>query len=224
MMKKSTRRCNVKRKCSLGSKDARSKALQKQCLTTITTELEALKANNEGKIPYGGIARIVAEYKENFPWINEDMIKNHLRKLSKCNDLNEVITTTMEAVGLVCNYSNTTTLTASRQSNESTTMIDDTTPVLDDTTIPFDDILDETTQKRPGRPKGTTKEQSQDLQQKIKLAPEEAADKYSESRKRARSRNTRLKKESLPPSSTNAKKSTLFLITLLLTLNAFIPG
>jgi len=87
MMKKSTRRCNVKRKCSLGSKDARSKALQKQCLTSITTELEALKVNN------GGIAEIVAEYKKNFPWINKDMIKNHLRKLSKCDDYNEVFTT-----------------------------------------------------------------------------------------------------------------------------------
>jgi hypothetical protein len=101
-------------------------------------------------------------------------------------------------VGLVCNSNTTTsTLTASKQSNDSTTMIDDTTPVLDDTTAPFDDFLHETTQKWRGRPKGTTKEQSQDLQQKIKIASEEAADKYSESRKQARLRNTRTKKGEL---------------------------
>ena len=69
------------------AKTARCKALRDQCLTTVATDLELLKANNEGRVPYGAIARLVGEYKESFPWLNKDMVKNHLRKLNKLDSL-----------------------------------------------------------------------------------------------------------------------------------------
>ena len=39
-------------------------ALWLQCLRTIATELELQKANNNGKVPYGALSWMVAEYKE----------------------------------------------------------------------------------------------------------------------------------------------------------------
>jgi hypothetical protein len=51
---------------------------------TITTELGLQKANNKGKIPYGALSQMVADYKESFPWLNKDMIQNHIRKLNSC--------------------------------------------------------------------------------------------------------------------------------------------
>ncbi len=44
-------------------KTSDSMFLRHQCLTTITTDLELLRANNPGKIPLGDISRIVGEYK-----------------------------------------------------------------------------------------------------------------------------------------------------------------
>jgi hypothetical protein len=64
-------------------KAPRCAALRLQCLTAIATELELLRANNEGKIPDGSLSQIVIEYKESFPWINKDMVQNHIRKLNK---------------------------------------------------------------------------------------------------------------------------------------------
>jgi hypothetical protein len=54
-----------------------------QCLTTIATELKLLRANHNGKIPYGSLSWMVVEYKESFPWINKDMVQNHIQKLNK---------------------------------------------------------------------------------------------------------------------------------------------
>ena len=116
------------------------------------------------------------------------MIKNHLRKLNKGEDFNEV-TTSLEVDNLL-STTTTPTITDSQSAKSSSTasasLNNDITP-----------SLDHTSQKQPGRPKGTTKKQSQDLEHQIKLASEEAADRYSESRKRARSRNRRARKGEL---------------------------
>jgi hypothetical protein len=61
--------------------NARCKELWQQCLTAIATELELLRANNNSKIPYGAVARLVNEYKDSFPRLNKDMVKNHIRWL-----------------------------------------------------------------------------------------------------------------------------------------------
>jgi hypothetical protein len=54
------------------------KALQLQSLTSITTDLELLRANNEGKIPYGTTSRLVLEYNDSFPWLNIDIVSKLL--------------------------------------------------------------------------------------------------------------------------------------------------
>lgn len=123
--------------------------------------------NNEGKIPSGLMSRIAAENKDDFPWINKEMIKNHIQKLNKSNNVSKP-TLGMEINNTILLSNNTMgtifTITDNLQSNNSSN-----TPVLDDTT-----------QKQPGRPKGTTKQQLQDIQDKVKLAFKKAADSYSE--------------------------------------------
>jgi hypothetical protein len=41
-------------------------------LTSIATDLDLLRANNNGKIPHGAITRLVGEYKDSFPWLNKE--------------------------------------------------------------------------------------------------------------------------------------------------------
>jgi hypothetical protein len=112
------------KKAGISSNNARCKALRDQCLTTITTELELLRANNEGKVPYGAITWIVAEYKDSFPWLNKDLVKNHLRKLNKQDDGNKNTSTSTikekeKEEGSVCNLNSHSTLTLTNSLTES---------------------------------------------------------------------------------------------------------
>jgi hypothetical protein len=51
-------------------------------LTTITTKIEITR-DNEGKVPYGTVAKLVAHYQIFLPWLTRDHVNNHLRKLNK---------------------------------------------------------------------------------------------------------------------------------------------
>jgi hypothetical protein len=44
-------------------------------LDYIVRELEAAKANNDGKLPYGGISNVYKKMKPALPWLTRDMIK-----------------------------------------------------------------------------------------------------------------------------------------------------
>jgi hypothetical protein len=113
------------------------------------------------------MSQIVTEYKDAFPSINKDKTKNHLQKLNKSNDVSKP-TLSMEIDKTILlsnsNMGTISTITDSLQSNTSSN-----TPVLDDKS-----------EKQLGRPKGTTKQQLQDIQDKVKLAFKKAADSYSE--------------------------------------------
>ena len=52
-------------------------------LNHVVMELERDKANNNGKLGYGAISAIVARMKPTAPFLTKDMVKYHLRKLSK---------------------------------------------------------------------------------------------------------------------------------------------
>ena len=52
-------------------------------LNHIARELEAAKANNGGKIPYGAITAMVHKMKPVLPWLTKDMIQHRLRKLNE---------------------------------------------------------------------------------------------------------------------------------------------
>ena len=46
-------------------------------------ELEAKKANNGGKMPYGAISRTVSAKQCIFPWISVNQVKNELKRSAK---------------------------------------------------------------------------------------------------------------------------------------------
>ena len=50
------------------------------CLNNVIRELEAKKANNGGKMPYGAISRTVSCI---FPWISVNQVKNELKQSAK---------------------------------------------------------------------------------------------------------------------------------------------
>ena len=59
------------------------KAAVSAVLCSITTEIESLKADNGGKTPYHALVDAVSANKINFPWLNVNKLKNHLKKLKK---------------------------------------------------------------------------------------------------------------------------------------------
>jgi hypothetical protein len=58
------------------------KAFREQCLSTITADLEKIKTNNLGKIPYRVLTEKVRECQKEIPWVSIDMVKYHIRKLN----------------------------------------------------------------------------------------------------------------------------------------------
>ena len=53
------------------------------CLNNVIRELEAKKANNGGKMPYGAISRTVSAKQCIFPWISVNQVKNELKQSAK---------------------------------------------------------------------------------------------------------------------------------------------
>ena len=52
-------------------------------LNNIVMELETLKANNNGKLPYGAISNIVASKAATQTWLTKPMVQYHLQKLNQ---------------------------------------------------------------------------------------------------------------------------------------------
>ena len=51
------------------------------CLLNISTNMEVLKAKNNGKLPYGPISRSVHDVQELVPWETTQKVKYFLRKI-----------------------------------------------------------------------------------------------------------------------------------------------
>ena len=51
------------------------------CLLNISTNMKVLKANNNGKLPYGAISCAVHDVEELVPWVTTQKVKYFLRKL-----------------------------------------------------------------------------------------------------------------------------------------------
>ena len=73
------RRCQQKRKYKITTKSD----LDMLILNHVVMELEKDRANNNGRLAYGAISKIVARMKPTVPFLTKDMIKYHLWKLSK---------------------------------------------------------------------------------------------------------------------------------------------
>jgi hypothetical protein len=173
-------------------------SVQRGCLTTITTDLEKIKADNGGKIPYGMLAKTVQEYQVHFPWVTKNMVQSNLQRLNKLNDTNKMVTTeisqnTMTRSGTISILTLSSALAEEITGEESVkSNIDETSTVNSTASFAqsasaedsFDDSSSQQpTERVPGRPKGTTVENAMALKRQIELASEEAATKYSEARK-----------------------------------------
>ena len=55
----------------------------KASLNHIALEIEALKARNGRRVPYGSVLQIVEEKKTDFLWLTVDKVNYHLRKFNK---------------------------------------------------------------------------------------------------------------------------------------------
>ncbi len=190
--------------------NARCKELRQQCLTAIATELELLRANNNSKIPYGAVARLVNEYKDSFPWLNKDMVKNHIRRLNKLKETKESTSreelntaNTLITLASTTGAGNTTTTNTTTTSSISCSIYDSNfaesmpshslNPGPSSIEVSNSNNGSDTCGK-PGRPKGTTIKNSLDLKRRIELASQDAAERFSEERKRAKVKNTRAKR------------------------------
>jgi len=135
-------------------------------LTFITTELELLKANNHRKTPYRAIINVVEENKTAFPWLNVNKVKNHLRKLNKqvpnLPKPNYLQLLSATSTGL-SSLTNVTATTDNATIRTSTTL---TGKDADSTNI-------------GSRPKGTMVTYSIDLQERIVLTKDKAAEAFS---------------------------------------------
>ena len=58
-------------------------ALVEHCLYKIYMDLEVIKANNGGSLPYGTISKIVDDKKDMLIWLNKDRVNNYLKKKKK---------------------------------------------------------------------------------------------------------------------------------------------
>lgn len=188
MMRSKRKIANVSSSTNI-TNTSRCKALRHQCLTTITTDLELLRANNQGKIPYGAISRLVGEYKESFPWLNKDMVKNHIRKLNNLEEEEKTMQTTMGIANCLINLAESLTTGTATISSLSCTLVSandavDSSPSSEEPVVVA----------KPGRPKGTTMKHAVNQKHQIALASEEAAKRYSQERNWAKLKNTRAKK------------------------------
>jgi hypothetical protein len=184
------------------SRSTRYKALWPQCLTSKATDLVLLRANNNGKIPYGAISRHAGEYKDSFPWLNKDMVKNHIRRLNKVEESKESTTTQLSITDTFINLAvsssgaATTTTSSSLSCSSAVSNIDLSSSLLckpGSASIVANNTVTDSVAKR-GRPKGTTIKHAQDLKCQIELASKDATEKFSQERECAKQKNSRTKR------------------------------
>lgn len=166
-------------------------------LNHIVLTLEASRTNNNGKIPYGFLRKIVDENKLLCPWITRDMVKHHLKKHHK---------TGVEASGdappanqAFAASSSTTYYSAGGVGGSPTSLTSPTAP--SSTTAgspgssdpqvltPPDQNDTEKENVGYGRPKGTTSLSSRETRSRIRLATTEASIEYKSIRDSAHAEN-----------------------------------
>ena len=54
-------------------------------LNNVIRELEAIKANNGGKMPYGTTSKVVEARKRLLPWLSINHVKYQMKKPNACN-------------------------------------------------------------------------------------------------------------------------------------------
>lgn len=165
------------------------------CLNHTATEIEALKANNGGRVPYGRLQQLVEENKPCFPWLSVDKVNNHLRKYNKeCTITDTVLhNENVTTMGSIFSFSGLSSLTGDETSGDDSTYQQPDASKSDESTTASDSTGQSTlmVEARAGRPKGSTSANSSDLERRIRLAKQEAAERFSLARRRAKRCNKR---------------------------------
>jgi len=177
------------------------------CVGYIVRELEVLKANNGRKTPYGALKKLVDDHLVMFPWLNVMMVKNYLCKLAvpktMTSNLSDIET---EVAFTMAGMSSLTTTERIQQpthtiivvaSNSSTATEADPTSTKNSITAGAPSAEQIVNNGLGGHPKGTTAAYSVELNQKIVLIKEEAAEQYLQVRTNAKRRNKRAEKGAL---------------------------
>jgi hypothetical protein len=192
-------------------------------LNHICTELEALKANNAGTLPYGAVAQIVKERHKVCPWITTTKVHNHLKKLRQLKD-SHLTTSKLTTAATAIDESNPQTLssfsTLTAESSGDNAVEMNTTSIppslvtlpagpLDDNAVdsippPLVTTTTSTTTATPtmapkvgGRPKGSTLAAARDMDSRVALSKKEIAEQYSVVMDNAKAQNTRAPKGAL---------------------------
>ena len=166
------------------------------CLLNISTNMEVLKANNNGKLPYGAISRAVHDVEELVPWVTTQKVKYFLRKMRSSGGTStsmdkqpeedvheesqesEISMLTMEGVENYSysrknhHHSSITTMIMSASSSlppasTTTASTESSSTISATTTLPYG-----------GRPKGTTAVASSIMAEKVKECISNSAAEY----------------------------------------------
>ena len=80
------------------SKQRERKAAMRRYLNSIAADVEAIKSNNNGKIPYGSISALVAREKPLLPWLTTTHVFNHLRRLNTNKSMLDTVNATHDSL------------------------------------------------------------------------------------------------------------------------------
>ena len=162
--------------------------------TIVERKLDIIRANTyDGILPYGALVKVVKEMQPMYTWLTVDMVRDHLRNLSKRKKKqgSEVL---VEA-----NSPPSASASLSDSPSMRSPMIAECTPSPGDFSAPDHNLrllsgaVDDPQQAQQGRmcttttpssitlgrPKGSTQQHSRDLKQRIRLATTDSAKQYS---------------------------------------------
>jgi len=167
--------------------------------------LLVLKANYGGKTPYSALKKLVDDHLVTFPWLNVMMVKNYLCKLavpktttSNLSDFETEVAFTMAGMSSLSTTERiqqpTCTMIVVASNSSTATEADPTSTKNSTAGAPSaEQIVDN---GLGGHPKATAA-YSVELNQKIALVKEEAAEQYLQVRTNAKRRNKRAEKGTL---------------------------
>jgi hypothetical protein len=76
-------KCAVRQKQVPAIKTNSNNEAVSAALYFICREVETVRSNNGGNLPYGALQKTVKEQKVTFPWLNVVQVKNYIRKFEK---------------------------------------------------------------------------------------------------------------------------------------------
>ena len=183
-------KCAVRQKKVSAKKNNSNNGAVSAALCFICREVEIVRSNNGGNLPYGALQKVVKEHKVTFPWLNVMQVKNYIRRLKKTIPIDVVqlpsdpVSTSTTSALTIDPLLATSTLEATESTYEdyATESVTELDAIKSTTELDVTESMDMTNYVAPnaigGRPKGSTSAHSRELRDRIKLVLEEAAAEY----------------------------------------------